>query len=91
MTFETVTALAPADVIARAKAFFGRRVPAMAAFPEREGPGFLVLRGQGTEEIVFAAVAAEGGTSVRGSTMLFVQQVNRFLSTLPPAASAGAA
>ena len=91
MTFETVTALSPADVIARAKAFFSRRVPAMAAFPEREGPGLLVLRGQGGEEIVFAAIAAEGGSSVRGSTMLFGQQINRFFSTLPPAATRGAA
>ena len=91
MTVETVTALSPADVLARAKAFFGRRVPAMAAFPEREAPGLLVLRGQGGEEIVFAAFDAPGGSMVRGSTMLFVQQVNRFLSTLPPAATQGAA
>ncbi len=90
MTFEIVTALAPADVVARAKAFFGRRVPAMAAFPEREGPGLLVLRGQGGEEIVFAAIDAPGGSSVRGSSMLFGQQINRFFSTLPPAAQGAA-
>jgi hypothetical protein len=91
MTYEITTALAPADVIARAKAFFGRRVPAMAAFPEREGPGLLVLRGQGGEEIVFAAVDADGGSAVRGSSMLFGQQINRFFSTLPQAATRGAA
>ena len=91
MTFEISTALAPDDVIARAKAFFGRRVPQMAAFPEREGPGLLVLRGQGGEEVVFAAIAGAGGSSVRGSTMLFGQQVQRFFSTLPPAAARGAA
>ncbi len=91
MTLECVTALSPDDVIARARAFFGRRVPAMAAFPEREGPGLLVLRGQGGEEIVFAAVAAPGGSAVRGSTMLFGQQISRFFRTLPPAAAQGAA
>jgi hypothetical protein len=91
MTFEIVTALAPDDVLARAKAFFGRRVPAMAAFPEREAPGLLILRGQGGEEIVFAAIAAAGGTSVRGSTMLFGANIQRFFGTLPPAATQGAA
>ena len=65
-------------------------VPAMAAFPEREGPGLLVLRGQGGEEIVFAAIDAPGGSSVRGSSMLFGQQINRFFSTLPPAAQGAA-
>ena len=85
MTLERVVALPPADVIDRAKSFFTRRIPAQAAFVEREGPGLLILRGQGGEEIVFAAVAAPGGSSVRGSTMLFGQQVNRFFSTLPPA------
>ncbi len=85
MTFERTVALPPEEVIARARAFFTRRIPAQAAFVEREGPGLLILRGQGGEEIVFAAVPAPGGTSVRGSTMLFGQQVNRFFSTLPPA------
>jgi hypothetical protein len=87
MTLETTTALAPQDVISRAKAFFAGRVPATAAFVEKEGPGFVVLRGQGGEEIVFAAVAVAGGSAVRGSTMLFGQQVGRFFTTLPPAAA----
>jgi hypothetical protein len=86
MTFETVTSLAAADVLARAKAFFGRRVPNAAAFPEREGPGLLILRGQGGEEIVFAVTAGPGGSHVRGSTMLFGQAINRFFTTLPAAA-----
>lgn len=88
MVFETTTAITPDEVVTRAKKFFGERVPLYAAFPEKEGPGWLLLRGQGGEEIALAAQAGEHGTMVRGSTLLFDQQVNRFLSTLPPATSA---
>ena len=83
MVFETTTSLAADDVMARAKRFFAERVPHSAAFPEREGPGFLVLRGQGGEEVALAAFASDGGTRVRGSTLFFDQAVGRFLSTLP--------
>lgn len=83
MTYEIVTSLAPADVLARAKEFFALRVPMYAAYPEKEGPTFLVLRGQGGEEIALAAMAGDGGTRVRGSTLLFDQVLDRFLSTLP--------
>ncbi len=83
MTYETVTSLAPADVLARAKEFFALRVPMYAAYPEQEGPTFLVLRGQGGEEIALAALPADGGTRVRGSTLFFDQVLDRFLSTLP--------
>ena len=88
MTLETLTTLSPDEVIARAKAFFSRRIPHAAAFPEREGNGLLVLRGQGGEEIVFAAAVAPEGSRVRGSTMLFGQQIGRFFSTLPVAPGA---
>lgn len=95
MTLERTVALPPDEVVARARDFFTRRIPAQAAFVERTGPGLLVLRGQGGEEIVFAAIAAPGGSLVRGSTMLFGQQVNRFFTSLPrmpmPAAAQGAA
>ena len=87
MILETRTSLAPDAVLGRAKDFFGGRVPAAAAFAEKSGPGHLVLRGQGGEELVIAVRAGEGGTLVRGSTMLFDQQVKRFFSTLPPAAA----
>lgn len=83
MVFETTTTLAADEVFARAKRFFAERVPHSAAFPEREGPGFLVLRGQGGEEVALAAFANDGGTRVRGSTLFFDQAVGRFLSTLP--------
>jgi hypothetical protein len=89
MTFETVTILPPAEVLERAKRFFGERVPQSAAYPEREGPAFLVLRGQGGEEIVIATIPGEHGTRVRASTLLFDQAVDRFLSTLPAPADAG--
>jgi hypothetical protein len=83
MTFETITTLDASEVLARAKRFFGERVPLSAAYPEKEGPGFLVLRGQGGEEIALAATPASAGTHVRGSTLLFDQALDRFLSTLP--------
>jgi hypothetical protein len=84
MVYEVVTTLDGAEVLRRAKSFFAERVPMQAAFPEKEGPAFLVLRGQGGEEIAFAVVAGAGGTRVRASTLLFDQPVDRFLSTLPP-------
>jgi len=85
MVFEVVTTLDGAEVLRRAKSFFAERVPMYAAFPEKEGPTYLVLRGQGGEEIALAAVPAAGGTRVRASTLLFDQPVDRFLSTLPVA------
>ena len=93
MTYETVTALAPEEVVRRAKEFFLRRVPATGAFVESESPRHVVLRGQGGEELVIAAVPSPEGSAVRGSTLLFDQQVRRFFSTLPGGgrASAGVA
>jgi hypothetical protein len=89
MVHETITTLSGPEVLDRAKRFFADRVPATAAFPEKEGPGFLVLRGQGGEEIAISVASAEGGkTRVRASTLLFDQAVDRFLTTLPPAADA---
>jgi hypothetical protein len=83
MTHETVTTLGPAEVIAAAKRFFSERVPNNAAFPEKEGPAYLTLRGQGGEEIALAVQPAEGGSRIRASTLFFDQAVERFLSTLP--------
>ena len=88
MIHEMTTTLPPAEVLEQAKAFFGTRVPATAAFLEKEGPGHLVMRGQGGEELVFAVRAGERGTLVRGSTLLFDQQVKRFYTTLPAAPAA---
>lgn len=85
MVFETTTSLSAADVLARAKAFFAERVPHHAAFPEKEGPGWLVLRGQGGEEIALAVAPATHGVRVRASTLLFDHALDRFLSTLPVA------
>ena len=83
MTFEALTALDGPTVLARAKEFFAERVPLNAAFPEKEGPTWLTLRGQGGEEIAFAVRVEAGTTLVRASTLLFDQTVDRFLSTLP--------
>jgi hypothetical protein len=81
----TTTVALPADeVLARAKRFFAERVPQAAAFVETEGPQFLVLRGQGGEEVVVRAWAdAAGKTRVRASTLFFDQALDRFFSTLP--------
>jgi hypothetical protein len=84
MTHTTSVALPPGEVLARAKRFFAERVPNAAAFLEKEGPQFVVLRGQGGEEVVVHAWPdAAGKTQVRASTLFFDQAVDRFLSTLP--------
>jgi hypothetical protein len=90
MTYETLTSLPGPDVLSRAKKFFQERVPNSAAFPEKEGPTWLSLRGQGGEEIALSVSPAPGGTRVRASTLYFDQAVGRFLTTLP-AAREGAA
>ena len=83
MVYDVITSLDGADVLRRAKDFFAERVPMQAAFPEKEGPSFLTLRGQGGEEVAIAVFAAPKGTRVRASTLLFDQPLDRFLSTLP--------
>lgn len=84
MIHTTTVALPPAEIIARVKAFFTERVPNASAFVEKEGPGFVVLRGQGGEEIAFSASAGpDGVTRVRASTLFFDQALDRFFSTLP--------
>jgi hypothetical protein len=85
MTHETSTSLPGAQVLARAKRFFAERVPHTAAFPEKEGPAFLVLRGQGGEELAVAVAEDGPATRVRASTLFFDQAIGRFFSTLPPA------
>jgi len=83
MTHTTTVSLPPADVLSRAQAFFAERVPNAAAFVEKSGPRFVVLRGQGGEEVVFSAWDDGGVTRVRASTLFFDQAVDRFFSTLP--------
>ena len=80
---ESLTSLAPTEVLAQAKQFFTRRSTLYAAFLDMEGPTFCSFRGQGGEEIVIGVAPADGGTRVTGSTYLFDMQVARFLSTLP--------
>ena len=87
MTHTTTVTLPPADVLARAQAFFAERVPNAAAFVEKSGPRFVVLRGQGGEEVVFSAWDDGGVTRVRASTLFFDQAVDRFFSTLPLASA----
>lgn len=84
---DQLTSLAADEVLRRAKAFFAARSSLYATFLDKEGPGFCTFRGQGGEEIVIAAVPAQGGTRVTGSSYLFDMQVARFLSTLPAEAT----
>jgi hypothetical protein len=85
MIHTATVALPPDVVLVRAKAFFADRVPHASAFPEKEGPDFVVLRGQGGEEVAISARSVDGGgkTQVRASTLFFDQAVDRFLGTLP--------
>ena len=83
MIHNHLTTLSAAEVLSRAKRFFAERVPNNAAWPEKEGPAWLTLRGQGGEEIAIAVSVAPEGTRVRASTLLFDQALDRFLSTLP--------
>ena len=79
------TTATPAEVLAEAKDFFSRRNSLYATFLDREGPTFVSFRGQGGEELIIAAAAADGGaTRVTGSTYLFDMQIARFFTTLPP-------
>ncbi len=82
---ERLTSLPIAEIIALAARFFTRRNGVYATFIEKQGPSYLVLRGQGGEELVIAARLTDAGTAVSGSTYMFDQQVARFLDTLPPA------
>ena len=92
MTYEHMSSLPPEEVLRRAKDFFATRVPATGAFLERESARHVAFRGQGGEEIVIAAAAAPaGGSAVRGSTLLFDQQLRRFLSTLEETGAAAGA
>ncbi len=86
MTHTATVGLPPAEVLARAKQFFAERVPHASAFVEKEGPQFVVLRGQGGEEVVISARSLDGAlgkSQVRASTLFFDQALDRFLSTLP--------
>ena len=87
MTHTTTVSLPPAEILTRAQAFFAERVPNAAAYVEKSGPRFVVLRGQGGEEVVFSAWDESGVTRVRASTLFFDQAVDRFFSTLPLASA----
>ncbi len=93
-TLQTATtSLAGPQVLSAAREFFARQSGIYAAFLEQEGPTHISLRGMGGEEIVIgvaAAMHAPGATSVNASSYMFDQQVAMFLSSLPPAATAGA-
>lgn len=82
---ETLTTLAPADVLDAAKRFFSRSNSIYTAFLDMEGPTFVSLRGMGGEEVVIGVLQRDGVTVVSGSTYMFDQQVARFMSSLPTA------
>jgi hypothetical protein len=75
--------LAPAEVLTRAKTFFTRHNSLYATFIDTEGPNHVTFRGQGTEEIVVAAIERDGATLVTASAYMFDMQISRFFTTLP--------
>ncbi len=83
MMHETLTSLAPEEVLDRAVTFFAERVPQYSAFPEKRGSGYAVFRGQGGEEIALAVFQEADGVKVRATSLLHEQAIGRFLSTLP--------
>jgi hypothetical protein len=91
-TLQTATtSLSGEHVLRAARDFFSRESGIYSAFVEQEGPTHISLRGQGGEEIVVGVATVGGVTSVNGSSYMFDQQVAQFLSSLPPAATSGAA
>lgn len=81
---EARTSLEGAAVLAAATDFFASRSGIYSAFPEKSGPTFVAMRGQGGEDVLFGVAALPGGTRVTGSSYMFDQQIALFLSTLPP-------
>ena len=78
---EVDTALSPAEVFARAAAFFPLAGSAYAAFPEPARSGYLQLRME-VGEMVIAASQTGGVTRVRGSASRGEHLLTRFLATL---------
>lgn len=81
---ERATTLSVKDALDAAERFFSDG-GVYAAYHEKRGPGYVAMRGQGGEEVVVAARAFEGGggSVVTASTLLYDQQVARFLASLP--------
>ncbi|WP_291161126.1 hypothetical protein [Gemmatimonas sp. UBA7669] len=84
---ESLTTWSVSEVLQQAVEFFARQSGIYSAFPEKQGPSHVVLRGQGGEELVIAARETPQGTAVSGSSYLFDQQVARFLASMPPVGS----
>ena len=80
---EVNTSLDGATVLEAATEFFTTRNGIYAAFPEKGGPTYVALRGQGNEELLIGVAPLPAGTRVTGSSYLFDQQIARFFSTLP--------
>ena len=76
--------LPPAEVLQQAKIFFQRRNSLYSSFLEHESATHVAFRGQGTEELVIAAIERDGATLVTGSAYLFDMQIARFFTTLAP-------
>ena len=80
---ETNTSLDAAAVLAAATDFFATRSGIYSAFPEKSGPTYVALRGQGGEDVLFGVAHIPGGTRVTGSSYMFDPQIALFLSALP--------
>ena len=80
---ESNTSLDGAAVLAAATEFFANRSGIYSAFPEKSGPTYVAMRGQGGEDVLFGVAKIPGGTRVTGSSYMFDAQVALFLSALP--------
>ena len=78
------SSLSPVAVLEAAKKFFTSRNSIYSVFPDKEGPTYVSFRGQGTEELLIAALERDGATLVSGSSYLFDMQIARFFTTLAP-------
>ena len=80
---ESNTSLDGAAVLAAATEFFANRSGIYSAFPEKSGPTYVAMRGQGGEDVLFGVAKIPGGTRVTGSSYMFDAQIALFLSALP--------
>lgn len=81
--YETDTALAPSEVVARARSFFELAFSPYAAFAEQIGDGHLRLRLE-VGEVVIGALRNGGSTRVRGSASRGAHLLTQFLASIAP-------
>lgn len=82
LVLETVTDLAPGEVVARAKKFFSTQFSPYAGFVAQQSDSHVRFRFEAGSLVVGAGPRDDGRTWVRGSTSRLHSELSRFLSTL---------